>query len=248
MDKFDLEIYTRCKNARDHLVAFTKSTFINAEERRNVFNEESYTWDLQRTVPEFYLRYGKRFGNRLLDHVKTTQDEIQTMRMMLRKPRRKSVIERNADTSKTYAENTLKMMWPKYNWRTNAQAMNGDACNASEEANPFRVITVTVAPSWHKQVYKNDFEIVTGGSGKYFIMHMSRVSTFYTDQEDIIAFRARALQMHKNKLTLHDGWVVTHDNLGESMDRQVAFGWDFAKAHSLLRRRIKDAVLRKLDQ
>ena len=101
-------------------------------------------------------------------------------------------------------------------------------------------------------MYDNDIEIVEGGKQRHFILNANPFNLNRLTRENIQAYSCKSLTVRRNRnqygspheAEMHDGYVMTYWVGGK---RISAIHHDFGRTESLLRRRIQDTVMKRLD-
>jgi hypothetical protein len=117
-----------------------------------------------------------------------------------------------------------------------------------DKNNPEIVIPI----HWKKSVYDNDIEIVEGGKQRHFILSASPFNLNRLTRDNIEAYGCKSLTVRRDRSNygsshtaeIHDGYVMTYWVGGK---RISAIHQDFGRTESLLRRRIQDTVMKRLD-
>ena len=159
--------------------------------------------------------------------------------------------ERNARASCQLAETTLSCSFKTWSGYTVVELLeyaDHQEIPEAEKNEPNIVIPI----HWKKSVYDNDIEIVEGGKQKHFVLSAKQFNFNRLTRENIQAYSCKSLTVRRNRkrygspheAEMHDGYVMTYWIGGK---RISAIHNDFGRAESLLRRRIQDTVMKRLD-
>ncbi len=159
--------------------------------------------------------------------------------------------QRNARLSCQLAQSTLDSAfrtWSNYTVSALVEYRDHQEIPDRDKNNPEIVIPI----HWKKSVYDNDIEIVEGGKQRHFILSASPFNLNRLTRDNIEAYGCKSLTVRRDRSNygsshtaeIHDGYVMTYWVGGK---RISAIHHDFGRTESLLRRRIQDTVMKRLD-
>ena len=98
--------------------------------------------------------------------------------------------------------------------------------------------------SWYSTVYQKDIEVVHSGKGPRFILQAKERMIERLNEDDISAYKCKALYVYNGRLEGEDLWVLKGSGYNQNV---IACGEDFLMTERLLQRRIKKAVMKAME-
>jgi len=151
------------------------------------------------------------------------------------------VIEQKAK-SKVYADRVLSDLFQRSRFDVNSGTAQLDP--ADEKTPSYRRSNdITVPISWFKSVYEKDLYAVKAPEGMRFTLSAKKRDIKFLRQDNIDAYRVVLVGTKDGIAFTEDRWLLVQ----EGYEKRVhSVGNDVAKAHSLLKRRVKAEILDQL--
>lgn len=151
------------------------------------------------------------------------------------------VIEQKAK-SKVYADRVLSDLFQRSRFDVNAGTAQLDP--ADEKTPSYRRSNdITVPISWFKSVFEKDLYAVKAPEGMRFTLSAKKRDIKFLRQDNIDAYRVVLVGTKDGIAFTEDRWLLVQ----EGYEKRVhSVGNDVAKAHSLLKRRVKAEILDQL--
>ena len=103
---------------------------------------------------------------------------------------------------------------------------------------------VHVPLSWNSTVYLKNIEVVNSSKGPRFILQAKERKIDRLNEDDISAYKCKALYVYNGNLRDEDLWVLQGRGHNQNV---IACGEDFLMAERLLQRRIRKAVMSAME-
>jgi hypothetical protein len=104
-------------------------------------------------------------------------------------------------------------------------------------------VDVHLPATWTKKVYDKGISRVKAGDGMRIILNSQERRLSRINDDGIRAWSVVALKVKGKKPDIEAGWVMRYKT---SDDAVLSYQKEFSRCESLLRRRIKDTVMREL--
>ena len=185
-----------------------------------------------------------------LNMIRASAEAIMNYREIIIKIRRElkqksepmNCIQRASETSRLWAQSTVSILFPSATFEVTCDS-SSQARHERRQMWPYAEV-VNVPITWSRIVYNNDISSVMAGDGPRFIMDAKERKIDRLNSDNIRAFSCLALKRKNRTSTIENMWVLKyHNDGGEPITATHA---NFARAESLLNRRIKDQTLKAL--
>ena len=151
------------------------------------------------------------------------------------------VIEQKAK-SKVYADRVLSDLFQRSRFDVDAGTAQLDPADKNTPSYR-RSNDLTVPISWFKSVFEKDLYAVKAPEGMRFTLSAKKRDIKFLKQDNIDAYRVVLVGTKDGIAFTEDRWLLVQ----EGYEKRVhAVGNDVAKAHSLLKRRVKAEILDQL--
>ena len=210
------------------------------QHRRNfIQNAHRYRWGHH----EQELQKGDQYApdlKTLSMHAETVykmQTYIQDVREEMRKTdATQSSIEKAAEATRIYGQSSIGTTFKSASFEVRSDIHTPPSYEKKIRWSESDKVYLPV--TWTRKVYENDIGQVKAGDGWRFVMDCKERKLDRLNDEDIRAFSCLAMKRKNDVVELESAWVFKyHTDGGKAV---TSYHKDFARAESLLRRRIKD--------
>lgn len=169
------------------------------------------------------------------EHIVNYVREIRKSRASLREIDSISAIEQAGRDSRNNSGYSLSEAFPSASFDVDV----GDAAYSPSDRYGSDG-TITVPLTWDKKVRERGIDVVKAGDGNRFIVNCYPRKLSRLAKENIEAFSVVAIKRHAGAFDMIDATVMKYDAGGTSV---CSIADTFARAESLIRRRIKDVAI-----
>ena len=240
-----LRNYLRIKQLKANIKVFLMVNGFSPEEKRKISeNPHQYQWkgfeyeDAPfglRILPEGQMRLAAKYGGGLFISLHNIKERMKSRNVQ------KTVIDKAMESTELYASTELKCAFPSFSWYVTSSLSGGVSANLQRSY--MSDVDVHLPATWTKKVYDKGISRVKAGDGMRFIMNSQERRLSRINDDGIRAWSVVALKIKGKKLDIEAGWVMSYET---SDDAVLSYQKEFSRCESLLRRRIKDTVMREL--
>lgn len=239
----NIEEYKHMQFLLAEIDRFAKSWGAPSEWRRQVLSHQRFSMngeaeafqdsinDLQRTGAKAAYNYFEGLTSAVVQMRRDRKDRQEYH----------PVIEQKAK-SKVYADRVLSDLFQRSRFHVEAGIAQLDPADKNTPSYR-RSNDLTVPISWFKSVYEKDLYAVKAPEGIRFTLSAKKRDIKFLKQDNIDAYRVVLIGTKDGIAFTENRWLLVQ----EGYEKRVhAVGDDVAKAHSLLKRRVKAEILDQL--
>ena len=177
-----------------------------------------------------------RYGARLFESLHGIRDRVKNI------DPQPSVISKTRQATEIYAASALQVTFPSMHWQVSS-SLGAEISAEKNKSWSKRDVTVTLPLSWVKRVHDKGISSIRAGDGMRFILDASERHIDRLSVDNIQVFYATSLSINKTQPIIEKSWVISYKTSDEPI---VSVQKSFSRCESLLRRRIKDTVIKEL--
>jgi len=177
-----------------------------------------------------------RYGARLFESLHGIRDRVKNI------DPQPSVISKTRQATEIYAASALQVTFPAMHWQVSS-SLGAEISAEKTKSWSKRDVTVTLPLSWVKRVHDKGISSIRAGDGMRFILDASERHIDRLSNDNIQAFYTTSLSINKTQPIIEKSWVMSYQTSDEPI---VSVQKSFSRCESLLRRRIKDTVIKEL--
>lgn len=237
------------EHTREELSRFFKAYDFSGDEIKEFCRDSSsYTWknfdyDGAPTVLKLMgesigrdnirnvVHYGRGLVNLITDHrskAKYVED--------------KSVIKKAIESNGVWATSELNQAFPSRGWEVRCE--RGSKPYVERQTGRYGDnFNVDIPLGWGKTVYAEGIATVKSGDGERFVMSANKKDFARLIKDGVVAYECDILRAYRDDATITKGWVLKYETYDDTI---LATHPEFSRAESLLKRRIKDTVVKEL--
>lgn len=240
-----LRNYLRIKQLKANIKVFLMVNGFSPEERKKISeNPHQYQWKSfdydgapfgLAILPESQMRLTAKYGGGLFISLRQIRDRMKSGTIQ------KSVIDKAMEATELYASTELKIMFPSMSWYVTSSL--NDGVSAGLQKSYMSDVDVHLPVTWTKKIYEKGIAQVRAGDGMRFVMDSQERKLSRINDDGIKVWSVVAMKIKRKKPDIENGWVMKYKTSDGAV---LAYQKDFSRCESLLRRRIKDTVMREL--
>jgi hypothetical protein len=236
-------IYARSKMAGYYLDQTFKMLHFTPEQRKTFCrdpNQYKYGTPPPHGVPDFARILSDPFNSGIYNALHAAYIELANCRAVLVNRKQDGIFEQAKASTELWMKSLVASCFPK---------MKVDSIHAKKSVHEYidvksshyfgKSYRINVPLTWIRSVYNRGISTVSDGDKTHLILRASERKLDRLRADDVRAYNCITMTGTGGVPVLHEGWVMCWDNGNR---RITALNKDFAKAESLLRRRIKKEV------
>ena len=154
---------------------------------------------------------------------------------------KKSLLQRHVDASITGLQMSLAKAFPSMSWIAES-SMNAEPY-INTHGGYYQTHTVRVPLTWNKKINAEEIAVVKAGDGMRVVLDATERKLDRLANEDISAYHCQVVKAKHGKAEMDEAWVM---RLATSDGYITATHKEFSRCESLIRRRVKDTVVKEL--
>ena len=171
-------------------------------------------------------------------------ESIQDLRSRTRYvPEPHGIISRARESTDLYASSALNVAFPSMHWDAKSSLGGDISVQKKEKSWSRKELEVSLPVTWVSRVHDKGISLVRAGDGMRFILNSEERYIDRFNDDKIRVFSVLALKVKRGEATTENSWVMSYET---SDDLIVSVQTNFSRCESLLRRRIKDTVMKEL--
>ncbi len=240
-----LRNYLRIKQLKANIKVFLMVNGFSPEETKKISeNPHQYQWKNfeyedapfgLRILPEGQMRLAAKYGGGLFISLHTIKERMKSGNVQ------KTVIDKAMESTELYASTELKCAFPSFSWYVTSSLSGGVSANLQRSY--MSDVDVHLPVTWAKKIYEKGIAKVKAGDGMRFIMNCEERKLSRINDDGIKAWSVVAMKVKGKKPDIEAGWVMRYKTSDGAI---LSYQKEFSRCESLLRRRIKDTVMREL--
>jgi len=240
-----LRNYLRIKQLKANIKVFLTINGFSVEEIKKISeNPHQYQWknfDYEgapfglKILSESQMRSAAKYAGGLFISLHSIKLKMKSRNIQ------KTVIDKAMEATDLYASTELKCAFPSFSWYVTSSLSGGVSANLQRSY--MSDVDVHLPATWVKKVHDKGISRVKAGDGMRFIMNSQERRLSRINDDGIRAWSVVALKIKDKKPDIEAGWVMRYKT---SDDAVLSYQKEFSRCESLLRRRIKDTVMREL--
>jgi hypothetical protein len=240
-----LRNYLRIKQLKANIKVFLTVNGFSPEETKKISeNPHQYQWKNFEydgapfgltILPEGLMRLSVKYGGDLFISLHNIKGRMKSGTMQ------KTVIDKAMEATELYASTELKSAFPSMSWYVTSSLNSG--VSANKQRSYTSDIDVHLPVTWSKKIYDKGIALVKAGDGMRFIMNSQERKLSRVNDDGIRAWSVVSMKVKGKQPYMENGWVMRYKTSDGAI---LAYQKDFSRCESLLRRRIKDTVMREL--
>tara|TARA_R100001198_G_C5237097_1_gene214824 strand:+ start:1474 stop:2214 length:741 start_codon:yes stop_codon:yes gene_type:complete len=240
-----LRNYLRIKQLKANIKVFLTVNGFSPEETQKISeNPHQYQWKNfeyedapfgLRILPEGQMRLAAKYGGGLFISLHNIKERMKSGNVQ------KTVIDKAMEATELYASTELKTTFPSMFWYVTSSLSNGVSANLQRSY--MSDVDVHLPVTWTKKIYDKGIARVKAGDGMRFIMNCEERKLSRINDDGIKAWSVVAMKVKGKKPDIEAGWVMRYKTSDGAI---LSYQKEFSRCESLLRRRIKDTVMREL--
>ena len=239
-----LRNYLRIKQLKANIKVFLTVNGFSPEEKRKISeNPHQYQWKNfeyedapfgLKILPEGQMRLAAKYAGGLFISLHTIKERMKSGNIQ------KTVTDKAMEATELYASTELKRAFPSMFWYVTSSLSGGGSANLQ---NPHTDADVHLPATWAKKIYDNGIALVRAGDGMRFIMNSQERKLSRINDDGIRVWSVVAMKVKGKKPDIEAGWVMRYETSDGAI---LSYQKEFSRCESLLRRRIKDTVMKEL--
>ena len=218
--------------------------FCNDEKKHMSENPSQYYWksfDYEAAPKGFkYLSEddkssAARYGSKLFESLQRMRTQTKNV------PVPHSVISKAREATDLYAASQLSAAFPSAKWDV-ASSLGGETSVRKKKTWIDRNL-VSLPVTWITKVHDKGISLVRAGDGMRFILDAEERNIDRFSIDNIKVFSVLAMKVKRGVPETENSWVMSY---GTSEEPILSVQTNFSRCESLLRRRIKDTVMKEL--
>jgi len=154
----------------------------------------------------------------------------------------KSVIKKAIESNTVWATSELNEAFPSRGWEVRCE--KGSNPYVEKQTGRYGSnFNVDIPIGWGKTVYAEGIATVKAGDGERFVMSAYKKDFARLVKDGVVAYECNTLRAYRDDATIEKGWVLKYETYDDTI---LATHQEFSRAESLLKRRIKDTVVKEL--
>ena len=190
--------------------------------------------------PHFAHFVSREFSGGIYHSLYSALEEVRETRGRLAKRNETNIFAQARLNSEVSVRSLVNTIFPKLRVDNIFAKNTVDEYIERQQSSYFGVsYNITIPVTWSRGVGDKDIATVNDGKLVHLVLRAKERKLDRLNGEDIKAYKCLSMTGNNGKLQLHDVWVMHWSNGTSTI---TALNTEFAKAESLLRRRIKKAV------
>jgi len=154
----------------------------------------------------------------------------------------KSAIKKAIESNGVWATSELNQAFPSRGWEVRCE--RGSKPYVEKQTGRYGSnFNVDIPLGWGKTVYAEGIATVKAGDGERFVMSATKKDFARLIKDGVVAYECNTLRAYRDDATIEKGWVLKYETYDDTI---LATHQEFSRAESLLKRRIKDTVVKEL--
>jgi len=243
--EMQLRNYLRIKQIKANINLFLAVNGFSPEERKKISeNPHQYQWknfDYDGApfglaiLPEGQMRSAVKYAGGLFISLHSIKLKMKSRNVQ------KTVTDKAMEATELYASTELKRAFPSMFWYVTS-SLNGGV-SAGLRKSYMSDVDVHLPVTWAIKIYEKGISQVRAGDGMRFIMNCEERKLSRINDDGIKAWSVVAMKVKGKKPDIEAGWVMRYETSDGAI---LSYQKEFSRCESLLRRRIKDTVMREL--
>ena len=225
---------------------FNTYGFCNDEKKHMCKNTGQYAWKSfnYADAPEGFKHLSEgdqssvaRYGAGMLESIQDLRNRTKYV------PEPHGIISRARETTNLYASSDLNVAFPSMHWDAKSRLGGEISVKNNEKSWSRKEVEVSLPVTWATRVYDKGISLVRAGDGMRFILNAEERYIDRFNDEKIRVFSVLALKVKRWNAEMENSWVMSYETSEEPI---LSVQANFSRCESLLRRRIKDTVMKEL--
>jgi len=240
-----LRNYLRMKQLKANIKVFLTVNGFSVEEIKKISeNPHQYQWknfDYEdapfglKILSEGQMRLSAKYAGGLFISLHTIKERMKSGNIQ------KTVTDKAMEATELYASTELKRAFPSMFWYVTSSLSGGVSANLQKSY--MSDVDVHLPATWAKKIYDKGIALVRAGDGMRFIMNSQERKLSRINDDGIRVWSVVAMKVKGKKPDIEAGWVMRYETSDGAI---LSYQKEFSRCESLLRRRIKDTVMKEL--